>query len=82
MKRMFLILGLLAGLAGCTNEEGTEHVLRVAGYKNVETLGYKWFACDEGGTCTKFTATAPDGEQVMGHVSCGFFFRGCTIHIN
>lgn len=79
LKRLVL-LAVLA--AGCTNETGTQHALRVAGYKNVELLGYKWFSCHENETCTKFTATAPDGETVTGHVSCGYFFRGCTIHIN
>jgi len=69
-------------MAGCTDDEGANHALRIAGYKNIQLTGWSMWSCSkDDGSCTGFVAIAPDGERVEGAVGCGYLFKGCTVRI-
>jgi hypothetical protein len=80
----FAVAALLLLAFSCTDEDAAGHALRIAGYKNIHLTGYSFWTCsDSDGTCTGFTATAPNGEAVEGAVGCGFWScsKGCTVRV-
>lgn len=78
MKKLLLVCAL--ALSGCTNENATRATLEGAGFTEIRVLGWAGpFHCGDRETCTKFHAVGPAGVPVNGFVSCGWFFKGCTI---
>ena len=77
--RHILLLTLVL-LSACTNASETERTLLDAGYTNITTGGYEFFACGEGSHyTTQFTALNPKGNRnVKGVVCCGLL-KSCTI---
>lgn len=79
MKKLMLI-GVLLVLVGCSNVEDANRALTGAGFTNIQTDGYAWFACSEDDFYhTKFIATNPQGQTVTGVVCSGFFLKNATI---
>lgn len=77
---LLLLVALALIAAGCTNKPDAIRTLHSAGFKDVETTGYSWFACGQDDTShTGFIATNPAGERVTGTVCCGLIFKACTI---
>lgn len=77
---MILLLLLLPGLGGCTNNSDAYRALDNAGYSDIKTTGYSWFACGQDDWySTGFTATNPKGKVVSGTVCSGVFTKGATI---
>lgn len=73
------IIALLAG-TGCTNPEDARRTLESAGYSEIETGGYDFFACGKDDTyATKFTAKNPAGRTTSGTVCSGLLFKSSTI---
>ena len=67
-------------LSGCTSSKDTKHALTSAGYTNIQTGNYAWFACAQDDFYhTKFTAINVEGRQVSGVVCTGLFFKNSTI---
>lgn len=88
MWLLALLLAVAVSTPACmmTDEQGASHALRVNGYKDVTLTGYAWGECsDSDGSCTGFSATAPNGEHVEGAVGCGLSLfgprKGCTIRL-
>ena len=80
-NKIYIILALsIFILNGCTNSKDTNHALTSAGYTNIKTNGYAWFACAKDDFYrTKFTATNVRGKVVTGTVCSGLFFKNSTI---
>jgi len=75
------LVTLLTVIAACTTPNKAEEVLLQQGYTDIETKGYAPFACSEDDTfATRFTARAPNGEDVSGAVCCGVLKR-CTVRL-
>jgi len=75
----FLILIVVATLAGCTSSNDAEKALKGAGYTDIQIGGYAVFGCSEDDQFhTKFTAKGPSGVPVEG-VVCSGWFKGATI---
>ena len=82
MKKVFLVVACLfaLSLSACSNSEDAYRALSNAGYTNITTKGYDWFACGQDDFYhTKFTATNPSGKQVNGVVCSGLLFKSATI---
>lgn len=63
-------------VAGCTNPSAAKHALSKAGYTEIQTGDYDWFACGSSDFySTKFTAKNPIGQSVNGVVCTGLFKR-------
>lgn len=78
--RAILTLALALVLSGCSDDLSTQRVLRQAGFTDIHTMGYDFFACgDDDWYSTSFTAKNPQGDLVSGTVCCGLMFKGCTI---
>lgn len=78
MKHLALLALLF--LASCTSEDDTIRTLRAAGYTQIRTNGYGWFACAEEDTyATKFIAKNPAGQTASGVVCCGLVMKNCTV---
>lgn len=76
----FFIIGIIAPLSGCTSRKDANHALKSAGYTDIKTNGYAWFACSKDDFHhTKFTATNVRGKIVSGTVCSGLFFKNATI---
>ena len=71
---------LLSGLvAACSDPKGAKKALSDAGYSDIETNGYSFFACGKDDNfSTSFKAKGPTGRQVQGAV-CSGWFKGSTI---
>lgn len=79
MKTLLGIFALMI-MSGCSNHDDAVRALKSAGYSNVQTQGYSWFACGQDDTYhTKFTALNPAGRQTSGVVCSGLFFKSSTI---
>jgi len=80
-KHIILALLLTSFLAsGCSSQSDANRALKGAGYTNIKTDGYDFFAC--GGDDffhTKFTANNPVGNKVSGTVCSGLLFKSATI---
>ena len=86
MRKIILLAIMLCVTIGpaCTNDEGAMRTLRVSGYTDVKLTGHSFMSCsDDDGSCTGFTATAPNGERVEGAVGCSLLgcTKGCTIRL-
>ncbi len=69
-------------LTSCTQPDESYKVLSDQGYTNIETTGYKAFACSKDDTFhTGFTATSVAGKPVSGTV-CSGWLKGSTIRID
>lgn len=80
MKRLLIVAALLGG---CTQPEHATRVLQSAGYSDIQTHGYDFFACGQDDTyADKFTAKGPTGKPVSGVVCAGLFFKGATIRLD
>ncbi len=82
MKNARLALAALfsaTALSACTDNKGAQEALTKAGYTDIETTGYKMFACSEDDNfATGFRARNARGQVVEGTV-CGAVFKGSTI---
>lgn len=66
-------------LLACTDAASTRATLHSAGYTDVTTGDYDWFACsDSDAFSTTFTAKNPLGQTVSGVVCCGWT-KACTV---
>lgn len=75
MTAILIFLSLL----GCTDVSSTVTTLKKAGYTQIQTKGYDFFACSQDDFySTKFSAVNPAGTRVSGVVCCGVF-KSCTI---
>lgn len=80
MKKMLIYFLVVLILSGCTNNDDTVKTLRQAGYTNIQTHGYAFFACSKDDfSATEFTAITQNGVQASGAVCCGLIFKNCTI---
>jgi hypothetical protein len=71
---------LIILLSSCSNSNDANKALTAMGFTDIQTTGYKWFACsDDDWYHTGFTATNPQGMQVSGVVCSGFFFKNSTV---
>jgi hypothetical protein len=80
-----LLITFLVGVtAGCTvPQDKALHVLKGAGYTDINLHGHAWWDCSEDDTfATEFTAKGPTGQRVNGAVCCGFPAKNCTIRID
>jgi hypothetical protein len=79
----FLITFVISvSLGGCTDEKGTEKILKINNYKPIEIGGYGWLDGDKSDIYkTRFKAVAPNGDTVSGTVTKGWF-KGGTIRID
>lgn len=76
----FFVLALVIACAGCSNASDARRALTAAGFTDIETHGYAFFACGEDDTfATKFTATNPRGDRVEGAVCSSLLFKDATI---
>lgn len=75
-----VVLALTMFLVGCSNDSETRRTLQAAGFTQIQTHGYAWFACSDDDTyATEFTAINPLGEPASGAVCCGMIAKNCTI---
>ena len=82
MKRIFMMVAVIAVLAGCSSKTDAEKALTSAGYTDIVTDGYSMFGCsDDDSFKTKFTANGPTGVKTTG-VVCSGWFKGATIRTN
>lgn len=80
MVRAIVVIIALGILAGCTDPQGAVKTLNGAGYSDIKTGGYSWFACGKDDTySTSFTAKGPTGVSVSGAVCSGWLFKNSTI---
>lgn len=84
MKRL-KILGLMTAMAvilgACSDAPTAKRILESAGYTDVSTSGYAFFACSQDDSfATGFTATAPGGQRISGAV-CSGWLKGGTIRL-
>ena len=78
MKSLAILL--IAILTACTSPEEAHRALKSAGYSNIKTGDYAWFACGEDDFYhTKFTAKNPAGMKTSGVVCSGLLFKISTI---
>lgn len=67
----------------CTRPDDATRLLQQQGFSNVEITGWRPFMAGKDDTVsTGFEATAPNGEQVSGAVTGGFFFKGSTVRFD
>ncbi len=79
MKKIAILTAALI-LAGCTDANTATKALNSAGYSEISTGGYSWFACGQDDFyATKFTATNPAGYKTSGVVCSGLIMKGATI---
>lgn len=77
---IFVLLVLSLLLTSCTSKQDAERALKAAGFSNIHTDGFAWFACGRDDFYrTKFSATNPKGDKVYGVVCSGLFFKNATI---
>lgn len=77
---LFLCVAVL--LSACTQSDRATHALQDAGYTDIRTTGYAFFACSEKDTfATGFEAVGPTGRKVSGAV-CSGFLKGQTIRLD
>lgn len=82
MKKI-LLLSMFAMLTACSDSDTAIKALKGAGYTDIKTTGYDWFACGKDDTySTGFTAKGPTGVQVSGSVCSGVLFKNATIRSN
>ncbi len=73
------LLPLTFFLLSCTSPDRAHETLEKAGFTEITTLGYDYFACSEDDNFrTKFRAKNPQGVMVEGTVCCGLL-KSCTI---
>ena len=66
--------------SACSNSNDAVRVLQENGYKNIQTTGYKFFACGRDDFySTGFVAPSVNGTEVNGTVCSGLLFKGSTI---
>jgi len=77
---MIVILLLLVGINGCTDEDNAQRVLSNAGYSDITFTGWKPLSCGEGDWFrTGFRAKNPVGNHTSGVICTGLFFKESTI---
>lgn len=82
MKKLFIIVGLVGILCGCTQPDTATRALESAGYTKIQLDGYSIFGCGKDDTFhDKFTAIGTNGKVVHGAV-CGGWFKGATIRLD
>lgn len=75
-----VIMLVLVGVNGCTNEVESRRVLSNAGYTDIVFTGWKPLSCGEGDWYrTGFHATNSVGNQTSGVVCSGLLFKDSTI---
>lgn len=83
LKRSTFALSILIALlavTGCTNSDDAKRTLESAGYSDIKTGGYDFFACGKDDTvATKFSARNPAGKMTTGTVCSGLLFKSSTI---
>ena len=82
MKKVLVValMMLAAASAGCSSPQDAERALTNAGFTQIRTHGYDWFACSRDDFYhTKFTAMNPQGQRVSGVVCSGLIFKSATI---
>ena len=76
----YLAVMILIIFTACTSKKDANHALTSAGYTNIKTNGYGWFACsDDDFYRTKFIATNVRGKVVTGTVCSGLIFKISTM---
>lgn len=74
------MLSVLLAVSGCTDSNDAKRTLEAAGYSDIQTGGYDFFACGRDDTfSTKFTARNPAGKMTTGTVCSGLMFKSSTI---
>jgi uncharacterized lipoprotein YajG len=75
MKKLILCV-IVIFLAGCTDPDTAKVTLTKAGFTDIQTNGYAFFACGDDIFHTQFIAKNVQGMTVSGVVCNGFFKRG------
>lgn len=80
LKTVVAVCFIVGLCAACSSPEDARRALTGAGYSNIETHGYDFFACGQDDFYhTKFSATNPQGKRVDGVVCSGLLFKSATI---
>jgi hypothetical protein len=80
MKKLLLVLSVLALLTGCTNPNKAKNLLDDLGFTDIEITGYRWFACSKEDLYhTGFIARGPSGKRISGTVCDGWILRNATV---
>ena len=81
MKILAVILTILMA-SGCSSSSDATKALEEAGYTEIQTHGYSFFACSKDDAfATAFTAKGPTGKPTRGTV-CSGWFKGKTIRMD
>lgn len=79
MKSLLLIVAVLL-CVGCTKDDDTKRILQDQGFTEVQTTGYRLFACGDDYTFrTGFTANAPVTKKHVSGTVCSGFLKGNSI---
>ena len=79
MEYILIIFSFLL-LAGCTDNNHAEQILRDNGYTDVSMTGYSFWACGQDDWYhSGFIAKSPNGRRVKGTVCSGIWFKNSTI---
>lgn len=82
MKTLLPLLFWMVLLSGCTRPQSAHKTLERMGYKEIDTTGYRFFACGEDYWFhTGFVAVALNGERVTGTV-CSGLLKGSTVKLD
>lgn len=80
MKKLLVGTILATLLMGCSNSNDAKRALNGLGFTDVRITGHSWFSCsDDDFYSTGFIAVNPQGQEVVGAVCSGFFFKNSTV---
>lgn len=83
MKNLLLISAMVIFVSGCSDADVATKALRGAGYTDIKTTGYSWFACGRDDSfATGFIAKGPTGVPVTGAVCSSLLIKNATIRTN
>ena len=83
MKKLIFLVMTGALLVGCSDSETAIKALKGAGYSDIRTTGYSWFACGKDDSfSTGFMAKGPTGVPVKGAVCSSLIIKNATIRTN
>lgn len=81
---LFMATLVIGATLGCTvPSDRAMHVLKGAGYTEINLGDYAWYGCGKGDSMSReFAATGPSGQHVRGVVCCGTWGKSCTVRID
>lgn len=76
---IFVVMVIVAALAGVTDEKTAARILESEGVSSVRWTGYDFFACSEGDWYHTGFAGVKNGKQVTGVVCSGLVMKASTV---